>query len=69
MTVHYPDSTELPDHHPDPTTQHRPVQPSTVVPTNEARQGVTGHNVRYVLVIGIAAVVVIFAGLWLYYFA
>ncbi|MFZ0425049.1 MAG: hypothetical protein WAL80_19395 [Xanthobacteraceae bacterium] len=45
------------------------MQPSTVVPTNEARQGVTGHNVRYVLGIGIAAVVVIFAGLWLYYFA
>jgi hypothetical protein len=40
-----------------------------VVPTNEARQGVTGHNVRYVLGIGVAAVVVIFAALWLYYFA
>jgi hypothetical protein len=36
--------------------------------TNQARQGVTGHNVRYVLGIGTAAVIVIFAVLWLYYF-
>jgi hypothetical protein len=36
--------------------------------TNQARQGVTGHNVRYVLVIGILAVAAIFALLWLYYF-
>ena len=64
MTVHYPDSTELKEHHPDPATQHRPV-----VSTNQARQGVTGNNVRYVLGIGVAAIVVIFAGLWLYYFA
>jgi hypothetical protein len=69
VTVHYPDSTELKEHQPDPTTQQRPVQPSPVIPTNEARQGVTGHNVRYVLGIGVAAIVVIFAGLWLYYFA
>jgi hypothetical protein len=34
----------------------------------EAREGVTGHNVRYVLLIGTAAVVVIFAALWLFYF-
>jgi len=29
--------------------------------TNEARAGVTGHNVRYVLLIGIVAVIVLFA--------
>ena len=28
---------------------------------NEARQGVTGHNVRYVLLFGLAAVVLAFA--------
>ena len=39
-----------------------------VKPTTEAREGVTGHNVRYVLTIGTAAVVVIFAALWFYYF-
>ena len=59
-----PNSTELKDHQPDPATQHRPV-----VPTTQARQGVTGHNVRYVLGIGVALVVAIFAALWLYYFA
>jgi hypothetical protein len=30
----------------------------TVVPAQQARQGVTGHNVRYVLGIGIAAAIV-----------
>ncbi len=30
------------------------------IPANMARQGVTGHNVRYVLLIGIAAVVIAF---------
>jgi len=29
--------------------------------TNEARAGVTGHNVRYVLLIGTLAVIVLFA--------
>ncbi|HEX4554151.1 MAG TPA: hypothetical protein VH249_09215 [Xanthobacteraceae bacterium] len=29
-----------------------------VVTTKEARQGVTGHNVRYVLIFGLIAVVV-----------
>jgi hypothetical protein len=34
----------------------------------QAREGVTGHGVRYVLLFGTAAVVIIFAGLWLFYF-
>jgi hypothetical protein len=29
--------------------------------TNEARAAVTGHNVRYVLIVGILAAVVLFA--------
>jgi hypothetical protein len=63
MTVHYTEgdmhgATEV-----DPTTQQR------VMPATQARQGVTGHNVRYILGIGLVAVVVIFAGLWLFYFA
>ena len=36
--------------------------------TTQAREGVTGHGVRYVLVISTAAIVVIFAALWLFYF-
>jgi hypothetical protein len=34
----------------------------------EARQGVTGHNVRYVLWFGLAAVIVAFAAIYLFYF-
>ena len=49
---------------PNETTQARPV-----VPTTQARQGVTGHNVRYVLGVGTVAVVAAFAAIWLYYFA
>ena len=37
--------------------------------TTEAREGVTGHNVRYVLLMSLAGIVVIFAGLWLFYFS
>ena len=42
--------------------------PRPVKTTNEARQGVTGHNVRMVLTVGTGAVVIIFALLWLFYF-
>ena len=38
------------------------------VPATRARQGVTGHNVRYVLGFGIAALVVAFFILYLIYF-
>jgi hypothetical protein len=38
-----------------------------VVPTARARQGVTGHNVRYVLGFGIAAVVIAFAIVYIVY--
>ena len=41
----------------------------TVVPTQQARQGVTGHNVRYVLGLGLAAVIVAFVVLYAIYFA
>jgi hypothetical protein len=34
----------------------------------KARQGVTGHNVRYVLWFGLAAVIVVFAAVYLFYF-
>jgi hypothetical protein len=39
-----------------------------VIPAPQARQGVTGHNVRYVLGVSIAAVVVAFVALYLIYF-
>jgi hypothetical protein len=36
--------------------------------TDEARQGVTGHNVRYVLATSIIAVIVAFGIAWLWVF-
>jgi hypothetical protein len=38
-----------------------------VVTTTEARSGVTGHNVRYVLLFGLGGVIVVFAALLLFF--
>jgi len=35
----------------------------------EVREGVTGHNVRYVLIVSLLGVVLVFVVLWLYFFA
>jgi hypothetical protein len=35
----------------------------------QAREGVTGHNVRYVLIVSLLGVIILLAGLWLYFFA
>jgi hypothetical protein len=37
--------------------------------STEAREGVSGHNVRYVLVASLATIIIVFAGLSLYFFA
>jgi hypothetical protein len=37
--------------------------------TTQARQGVTGHNVRYMLAAGVAGVVVLFAIVYIVYFS
>ena len=37
--------------------------------TKDARAAVTGHNVRYVLLAGTAAVIAIFAAIYVYFFA
>jgi hypothetical protein len=52
-----------------PISEQRQSEQRTVVPTQQARQGVTGHNVRYVLGIGIAAAIVAFVVLYAIYFA
>ena len=49
--------------------RHLQGEQRSVVSTEQARQGVTGHNVRYVLGIGMAAVIVAFAVLYALYFA
>jgi hypothetical protein len=40
-----------------------------VIPAAQARQGVTGHNVRLVLGFSLAAVVIAFTIIWIVYFA
>ncbi len=47
---------------PDPQAARHPA-----VPTQRARQGVTGHNVRYVLAVGLAAIIIGFAVLYIVY--
>jgi hypothetical protein len=41
----------------------------TIETTTEARAGVTGQKVRYVLVFGTMAVIALFTVVFLYYFA
>jgi hypothetical protein len=47
----------------------RETERTPVLPAQDARQGATGHNVRYVLGFGILAVVVAFFVIYLAYFA
>ena len=46
----------------------RTPQPRVVETTTQARQGVTGHNVRYVLTFGLAGVIVAFTVIYLVFF-
>ena len=46
----------------------REVAPRPVLPAPRARQGVTGHNVRYVLAFSLTAVVVAFFIVYLIFF-
>jgi hypothetical protein len=47
----------------------RQTEHTSVMPAPRARQGVTGHNVRYVLGFGLIGVVVAFVVVYLVYFA
>ncbi|MGN6750858.1 MAG: hypothetical protein ACTHJS_19965 [Xanthobacteraceae bacterium] len=49
---------------PSESPERRPV-----IAAPQARQGVTGHNVRFVLGFSVAAVVIVFAIIWMIYFA
>ena len=49
----YPDSERAPEERAPPGAEGRA--------TNQVRQGVTGHNVRYVLAFGLGGVVLAFA--------
>jgi hypothetical protein len=46
----------------------KPDQPPSVVANIPERQGVTGHNVRYVPLFGIIAVIIAFAVIFAIYF-
>ena len=50
------------------TSRNAPEQ-RPVLSKVEARQGVTGQNVRYVLWFGLAGVIIAFAAIYLLYFA
>ena len=50
------------------STDRSSTEAPVVRTTTQAREGVTGHDVRYVLLVSTVAVVAIFAGLWLFYF-
>lgn len=54
---------------PPPSQRARGPDAPVVETPNEARQGVTGHGVRYVLVISVAAVVVAFVVIYAVFFA
>lgn len=41
----------------------------TIISTQEAREGVTGHDVRYVLGFGLIGIIVAFAVVYAIYFA
>jgi hypothetical protein len=49
------------------SSEHPELRP--VVPARQARQGVTGHNVRFVLGFSVGAAVIMFVIIWLVYFA
>ena len=56
------DDTKRGDH-----VEQRPGERPAVVSNVPERQAVTGHNVRYVLLFGIASVVIAFAMIWIGY--
>jgi hypothetical protein len=50
------------------SADQQPPESPQVVSEVKARQGVTGHNVRYVLGFSLAAIVIAFAAVYLVYF-
>ena len=57
----------------EPYQEHQVSDPEAkqpiVISAVRARQGVTGHNVRYILCFGLASAIVALAALYLFYFA
>jgi hypothetical protein len=55
-------------HQTQPRADTRSTEARTILPKDKARQGVTGHNVRYVLGISFVAIVVVFAVIYISFF-
>ncbi len=49
------------------SSSERP-QSRQVLSAGQARQGATGHHVRLVLALSVAAIVIVFAIIWIVYF-
>lgn len=56
-------SDSMPEQRDWSANEQRPVLPKV-----QARQGVTGHGVRYVLGVGVAAMIIAFVIIYLIYF-
>lgn len=52
----------------DTPTRTTTDEPETVLSADEARQGETGHHVRYVLGLGLVGVIVLFTAIYAFYF-
>jgi hypothetical protein len=52
-----------------PNNKYEQERRRPVISTRAARQGVTGHNVRYVLGLSLAALIIAFGIIYLIYFA
>jgi hypothetical protein len=57
------------NHSKDPTPEAARSEHHTVLTGGRARQGVTGHNVRYVLGFGLAGAILALAVVYIAYFA
>ena len=51
------------------SSDRQSATPRPVLSKEEARQGVTGHNVRYVLGFGLAAAAAVLVLIYVFYFA
>jgi hypothetical protein len=51
-----------------PNTGHSDHEHPVVTTTDRAREGVTGHGVRHVLLLSTGLVALLFVGVWLFYF-
>ena len=64
-----PDNARAPEYKDADGHTERQPEGLTVVPATQTRQAVIGHNARYVLTFGLAAVIGVFVAIYLIYFS